>query len=279
MVAAVLLAVLAGVVSANPVVETVEDSSISARVASKFLMNKHLSPLNITTSTSAGVVTLSGSVREDAQKQLAEELAREVPGVVDVRNELLVVPTAYTERQKRGFGQRMRDASVSANVRGVLLRDGETKGVKIGVETVNGVVTLSGVANSGEQKAKIGQSAAQARGVVEVVNNLTVLDRPALGTFQNIGRQFKDEWVEKRVETAITVNRHVRIRHLDVEVNDGVCVLSGNVDSQEEKELAGSLASAVPGVRELVNDIAVRDEPGAAPVVVLEGVDPVEEPL
>ncbi|MBP8128776.1 MAG: BON domain-containing protein [Candidatus Hydrogenedentes bacterium] len=278
MTAITVLALLASVAGANPVVETVEDSSITARVESKFLANKHLSPLNIDTTTTGGVVTLTGSVRDEAQKQMAEELARGVPGVVDVRNELLVVPETYTERDKRGFSQRLRDRGITMNVRAVLLRDGETKGLKIGVETVNGVVTLTGIANSEEQKAKIGQSAAQASGVVRVFNNLTVHERPEMGTFQNVGRQFQDEWVEKRVETSIMVNRHVNVRDLDVEVTDGVCILTGNADSQEEKDLAGNLASAIPGVLELVNDIVVRGE-GGAPVVVLEGIDPADEPL
>lgn len=276
MTVAMILAVLVGVAGANPVVETVEDSSITARIESKFLANEHLSPLNINTTTSAGVVTLSGSVRDEAQKAMAEELARGVPGVVDVKNELLVVPTTYTEREKRSFGQRLRDRAITTNVRAVLLRDGETKGLKIGVETVNGVVTLTGIANSEEQKAMIGQSAAQARGVVEVLNNLTVHERPNLGTFQNVGRQFQDEWVEKRVETSIMTNRHVSIRDLDVEVTDGVCMLTGNADSSAEKELAGNLAGGVPGVVEVVNDVVVRGE-GGAPVVVLEGIDPVDE--
>jgi len=278
MTAITVLALLASVAGANPVVETVEDSSITARVESKFLANKHLSPLNIDTTTTGGVVTLTGSVRYEAQKQMAEELARGVPGVVDVRNELLVVPETYTERDKRGFSQRLRDRGITMNVRAVLLRDGETKGLKIGVETVNGVVTLTGIANSEEQKAKIGQSAAHASGVVQIFNNLTVHERPEMGTFQNVGRQFQDEWVEKRVETSIMVNRHVNVRDLDVEVTDGVCMLTGNADSQEEKDLAGNLASAIPGVLELVNDIVVRGE-GGAPVVVLEGIDPADEPL
>ncbi len=278
MTAITVLALLASVAGANPVVETVEDSSVTARVESKFLANKHLSPLNIDTTTAGGVVTLTGSVRDEVQKQMAEELARGVPGVVDVRNELLVVPETYTERDKRGFSQRLRDRGITMNVRAVLLRDGETKGLKIGVETVNGVVTLTGIANSEEQKAKIGQSAAQASGVVRVFNNLTVHERPEMGTFQNVGRQFQDEWVEKRVETSIMVNRHVNVRDLDVEVTDGVCILTGNADSQEEKDLAGNLASAIPGVLELVNDIVVRGE-GGAPVVVLEGIDPADEPL
>ncbi|HLG50490.1 MAG: BON domain-containing protein [Chloroflexi bacterium] len=41
-----------------------------------------------------GIVTLSGLVFSEAERQEAEEVARQVPGVARVVNEILVVPLA-----------------------------------------------------------------------------------------------------------------------------------------------------------------------------------------
>ncbi|HEU5432762.1 MAG TPA: BON domain-containing protein [Thermomicrobiales bacterium] len=49
---------------------------------------------NIETSVDNGVVTLTGSVASRADKRLAEDLADDVPGVIDVDNRLRIEPGA-----------------------------------------------------------------------------------------------------------------------------------------------------------------------------------------
>ena len=45
--------------------------------------------------------------------------------------------------------------------------------------------------------------------------------------------------------------------HIDVVVQDGHVVLKGRADTEEEKELAGKIASSIPGVREVKNELHV----------------------
>src|SRR5262245_45252546 len=66
------------------------------------------------------------------------------------------------------------DAGLSAKVKAKLAADRETSAIKIGVDTVNRVVTLSGVVPTEREKAKAEQLARSTEGVTQVVNNLTI---------------------------------------------------------------------------------------------------------
>ncbi len=71
------------------VAATVPDSTITSLVLEK-LAGRDQAYEGIEVKTRDGVVTLEGKVRTDAQKTLAEDLAKQVPGVRDVNNKLVV---------------------------------------------------------------------------------------------------------------------------------------------------------------------------------------------
>lgn len=236
-----------------------EDAVITARVETLLLVNEHMNPFNINTTTKNGVVTLTGGVNDEIQKDLAEDLVRSVPGAVDVINNLIVVPNAYSEKNNRSWSERIQDKTTTASVRTRFLYHREFRGFKIGVETVKGVVTLYGVVNNDAQKQRIADIALETKGVDNVLNNLTVRPQdPSDDAVEHLGRQITDEWLETRVESAILFNRHLSIRELDIEVDDGICILTGSVDSEQERALAGSVAESIQGVNDVRNDIQVR---------------------
>lgn len=241
--------------------EPVKDALITGRVESTFLLNEQLNPFNINTNTKNGVVTLTGSVDDPTSRQLAEDLARSVTGVVDVVNQIQVVETPPGARPRRSFSQQVRDKSISASIRSRLLYHKQFSGLKIDVKTEYGRVTLAGVVRSEAEKAAIADIAATTRGVERVSNLLTVAAKESLAPMDAAGRDFADEWVEKRVETALLMNRHVTLSSLNVEVNDGLCILTGLVDSPAQKDLVGAIALSVQGVEKVQNDIRVEGPP------------------
>jgi osmotically-inducible protein OsmY len=235
-----------------------KDAVISARIETIFLANGHLSPFNIKAATSNGVVTLSGSVSDEIQKELAGELAQSVEGVEEVVNLLTVVPAPEVERPERSWRQRVDDMTTTASVKSRLLYHKQLRGLKLGVKTFQGVVTLYGVVGSEETRSRVEQLTHDTRGVIDVMNNLTVAPREEMTPIQNVGRQFSDEWVEKRIETSVLLNQHVNVRGLDIEVNDGICILTGTVDSEPQKDLVRSMALNTAGVKDVVNEIRVK---------------------
>lgn len=70
--------------------EYIDDSVITTKVKAAIFNEPILKSLEITVVTYRGVVQLSGFVDSRESVRKAEEVAKEVPGVKEVRNDLLV---------------------------------------------------------------------------------------------------------------------------------------------------------------------------------------------
>lgn len=71
-------------------------------------------------------------------------------------------------------GQYIDDAAITTKVKAKLLGDSVTEGLKIHVDTENGIVRLSGFVDTDQQRARAGKLAAQVPGVKSVRNGLIV---------------------------------------------------------------------------------------------------------
>ena len=67
-----------------------DDQTITARVKTVLLNDAQIGATRIDVATAAGVVTISGTVKSKADEQRAIQLARQVPGVKDVRSTLTI---------------------------------------------------------------------------------------------------------------------------------------------------------------------------------------------
>jgi osmotically-inducible protein OsmY len=67
-----------------------DDTTITTKVKSALIADPDLSGLSIDVDTSQNVVTLRGSVVSDDMRRKAEQVARAVEGVKEVKNELVV---------------------------------------------------------------------------------------------------------------------------------------------------------------------------------------------
>jgi hyperosmotically inducible protein len=71
-------------------------------------------------------------------------------------------------------GQYIDDTGITTKVKAALLKDDLVKSFEIKVETMKGVVQLSGFVDTSEQKFAAGKDAASVSGVTDVSNNLIV---------------------------------------------------------------------------------------------------------
>jgi len=74
-------------------------------------------------------------------------------------------------------GQYVDDTSITASVKAKLIGDKTANLTRIEVDTTNQVVTLNGIVESADQRAKAEQLARQVDGVKSVKNNLQVQKR------------------------------------------------------------------------------------------------------
>ena len=70
----------------------VDDTAITARVKSRFAEDPQVAATRISVETFKGTVQLSGYAISDAERARAVQIARSVPDVRDVRNDVLVRP-------------------------------------------------------------------------------------------------------------------------------------------------------------------------------------------
>ena len=70
--------------------EALDEGRITAKVKSKLGLDDTMKGANVSVHTDNGVVTLTGSVKDAAQRQRAEQLARETDGVTRVVDQLTV---------------------------------------------------------------------------------------------------------------------------------------------------------------------------------------------
>jgi hyperosmotically inducible periplasmic protein len=73
--------------------ETIDDATITARVKTALLNDPQVGGMKIDVDTTKGVVTMSGIVKSKAEEMRAVELARQTPGVKDVKSSLQVSST------------------------------------------------------------------------------------------------------------------------------------------------------------------------------------------
>lgn len=150
------------------------DGWISMQVKYLLLYNRHVSGINTQVFVTDGIVTLRGEAESQAQKDLAGEYAKDIKGVKDVKNEMTIAK--IPSEPKQTMGEKIDDASITAQVKMALLSHHSTSAFKTGVETNNGVVTLSGKASSGAGKDMVSKVANDVNGVINVINNMTIDD-------------------------------------------------------------------------------------------------------
>jgi len=151
----------------------IDDASITAAVKSKLLWSKHTDGLAIDVDTDAGKVTLQGTARTAAARDLAARLAMNTRGVVSVDNQLLVKTpepivgdVAMSSAQEAQ--QDVADSWITTKVKSTLVYSANVDSSDIAVSTSKGVVTLSGKVDSGAERALAIELAQNVRGVRSV---------------------------------------------------------------------------------------------------------------
>jgi osmotically-inducible protein OsmY len=72
--------------------QAVDDSAITTQVKAKFAESPAVSALAINVQTVHGVVQLSGFAKSASERTTAESIARQVPHVKSVKNDIIVKP-------------------------------------------------------------------------------------------------------------------------------------------------------------------------------------------
>jgi hyperosmotically inducible protein len=139
------------------------DSGITTAVKSKLAADDTVKAYSIDVDTKDKVVTLRGDVGTAAARERAVELARSTQGVRDVVDVLTVAPaaaptTGVADRDRKDNGDHdgnlVGDAAITAAIKTKMLADSDVGGLKIDIDTTDGVVALKGNVASAVENGK-----------------------------------------------------------------------------------------------------------------------------
>ena len=147
------------------------DAWLMTKVKTTLLFHRSVSGFKTEVNAKDGIVTLQGEATSQAQKDLTTEYAKDVDGVKDVNNEMTI---AKTPKKTRTAGQKIDDASVTAQVKMTLLYHRSTSAIQTKVETKQGVVILRGKAKNAAEKDLATKFANDVHGVKDVKNRMTI---------------------------------------------------------------------------------------------------------
>ena len=146
------------------------DAWLTTKVKTMLLFHRNVSGMT-EVNTKDGIVTLQGEATSPAQKDLTTEYAKDIEGVKDVKNEMTV---AKTPKKARTAGQKIDDASITAQVKMTLLYHRSTSALNTSVTTKKGEVILSGKAKNAAERDLATKYANDVNGVKGVKNRMTI---------------------------------------------------------------------------------------------------------
>lgn len=148
------------------------DTWISMKVKTALLFHRNVSAGETDVYVKDGVVTLRGAATSMAQKELTTEYAKDVEGVKEVKNEMTTAKPAV--KPVESVGEKIDDASITAQVKMSLMSHRSTSALKTKVETTDGVVMVSGIAKNAAEKTLVTKLVNDINGVASVVNLMTI---------------------------------------------------------------------------------------------------------
>jgi hyperosmotically inducible periplasmic protein len=153
-------------------------------------------------------------------------------------------------------GTAAKSPDVSDNIRKSLDQAG-LKDVSISQDRDKGIVTLTGQVGSESDKSQADSIAKSYAGTQVVSDQIAVIPVGAEKEAKAMNSDL-DEGIEKNLDAALIQNKlH---RNVKFEVKSGVVTLNGEVNSQSKRDRAEGVAGRVPNVKQVVNDLQVKDQ-------------------
>jgi osmotically-inducible protein OsmY len=216
---------------------------------------------------SDGLVTLTGTVQDKDDKALAEDTVENLPGVMSVKNEI-VIKSTYAEHS---------DAWMALKIRSRLLVKANVSATTTKVAVQDGVVTLSGTAKNAAQRDLTEAYTKDIDWVKAVNNEIVVQDTGAMASNdrtyanndrpnakdddkQTMGEQIDDASITSQVKFALLSHKSTSALKTKVVTTDGVVRVTGDAKSDAEKSLVTKLAQDVRGTKSVTNDMTVKGE-------------------
>ena len=129
--------------------------------------------------------------------------------------------------------------------------------VSVSQDRDKGVVTLGGQVNSESEKSRAESLAKSLAGTQVVADQIAVIPVGGEKAAKAVNSDL-DQGIEKNLDAALIQNKmHDNVKY---DVKSGVVTLTGDVNSEMLRSSAETVATAVPNVLQVVNDLQVKNQ-------------------
>lgn len=228
----------------------VADARLEMQIWTAYALSPYLRAYDLKAVVRASYAIISGTVTEQANKELARQIAISVDGIDTVENRIEVAPhfVPPVKSGDRAFGELVADTTVTSAVRSKLAWSRFADDMHASVVTRKGRVHLSGTARNAETREAAGRLAMNTHGV-DSVNNLLAVEADRSNAVTGIGAEVADSWITAKVKSTLMYSTCVAGRDITITTQRGIVSLTGKSDSESGRALTVELAGNVRGVK------------------------------
>ena len=228
------------------------DPRIESETKKSHVFSKLLKGGNLEAQSLDGVVTLTGTVDLEAQRQLAQATATGVQGVKGVENKIVVAKGSVDNI----------DTGLFMKLTSTLACHRSASAAGTTVEVKNGVVLIKGKAANEAQRTLMTEYTKDIVEVKDVKNEMTVASdgNPVASMVATID----DASIAAQIQMVLLARRSTNLLTPTVTSLDGVVTLSGNAKTMAERNHVETLVLDVNGVNKVVNNMTVKQDSGAS---------------
>lgn len=212
------------------------DSQIQKDVMDELAWEPSIDHAGIGVAVANGIVTLTGFVKNFAEKIAAEKAVKRVKGVRGLAEEMKV---------RFASDPKTSDTEIAKRIADILAFDVTVPDDKIAVKVEHGWVTLTGTVDWHYQRQAARNDAGRVSGVLGVSNLIEVAKLPT--AFD----------VKDRIVQAFKRAADTDAGAINVVTDGGLVRLGGTVHSFHERQVAERAAWAAPGVTRIEDNIVI----------------------
>ncbi|MDR3602556.1 MAG: BON domain-containing protein [Desulfosporosinus sp.] len=212
----------------------IKDEDVEQGISERFQGSNYEDITHLGCRVSRGIATLLGHVETQSTERLAKRIASQVRGVKEVRSEIQFLEKAVD------------DATLVNRVENALVASPWVNAHEIKTKARNGLITLTGLVNTQEVMEWAVETAYQVPGVKAVVSKINARHRS----------QGDDLWLTEQLVAKLGQHR-LNSGQIRAFVQDGIAFLTGEVYSEERRELAEKMIQYIPGIHDVNNSIKV----------------------
>jgi len=211
------------------------DPEIKSAIEDAFHYDPRVNPNNVGVYVKDHIVILTGNATHLSSAQAAENDAVDTFGVWQVINRINVKSEPSID-----------DSALSDSILKALMRDPYLGNFHIKIAILNGNVTLSGNVDSPFSKRHAGEVVLNIKGIVSINNKLE---------FENQAKEI-DSAIKDKIDYMLSWSPFVNSEKINVDVKDGMVILTGSVNSAYENKTAETIAQD-GGANTVVNVLKV----------------------